>query len=115
MRIEKLNSKSPSSRIENNSGCLPIPGRSIGVTSVERSIVYFRISVLVYTRIQVDARAARWQLAARSRAVDQRETICSRVMEILKSLLRHEKMRIDCWVVAAQIDSVKLPSHSARE
>src|SRR5258708_440071 len=109
MRIKKLHSKSPRARSKYNPRRLPVPCWAIGVPAVEGPIRHLRISVLVHTRIQIHARAARRKLTTRSRAVDECEAGCPCMMEILKSLLCYEKCGIHCRIVATQIHPIEFP------
>src|SRR5579864_2351891 len=115
MRVQKLYSKIASSRIKDNPRRLPVRNRSIGVSSVERAVPHLRVSIRVDARVQVDARAARGKLPSRSRAVNQSEAGCAREVVILKTLLRHEKMWINCRIVAAKIHTIEFPWHAARQ
>ena len=115
MRVQKLYSKSTSRWIKNNTRSLPVTGWSIGFASVECSVIHLRVSILINARNQIDTRATRGKLTTGSRAIDQREASCARVFEILKSLLRHKKMRIHGGVVAAHVDPVEFPRHAPNQ
>ena len=89
--------------------------RTIRISTIKWTIGNTRISVSIDAGIQVDARTACWQNTARSRAIDKREAASTSVMEILKSLLRHKKFRVDGGIVATEILTIKFPRHSSRQ
>src|SRR5208282_1274608 len=113
MRVQKLYSKITSSWVKHNASTLPLIVRADGAAAIECPIVHLRETVLIYAGIQVNARSARRQLTARSRAIDEGETRRTCVLVILSPLRCNEKVGILLRIVAAHIHSIKLPRHTS--